>query len=265
MDGPLGGDKAHLVDLLHGAVPLAHDGGDGDLGGLAHVDLILVGIAVVEGQPQLGVVDQLGDGGSLAHRVPHLNIGHLPQVAGVGGGDVELGHLLVDGLQLLLAVVHGLLSIGHRVTGDGVVHAVELLPGGDLVALLDKELQNGARAGGDGGGVLGLGEAVALHRGLDRAAVDRGGHGVAQRRGVPEYKVPHQDNQRDGHRSGHNDSGNGLAASFVLFLGPLGGGRLHRRGEHRGLLFCHNPSSLGWHCLFQLIVAQAAPVGITKQ
>ena len=49
-----------------------HDGGDGDLRGLPHLDVTLIGVAVVQGEAQLGVVDQGGDGVALVDGVAHL-------------------------------------------------------------------------------------------------------------------------------------------------------------------------------------------------
>lgn len=47
VDGPLGGDIAHLVDLVHIAVKVAHDSGDGHGDGLALFDAVFIGIAEV--------------------------------------------------------------------------------------------------------------------------------------------------------------------------------------------------------------------------
>ena len=267
MGGALGGDKAHLVDLLHLAGDGRHDGGDGDLRGLTHLDVALIGVAVVQGEAQLGVVNQGGDGVALVDGVAHLEVGHLPQVARVGGGNAQLRDLVIDGLELLVAVVHRLLGLGHRVAGGGVVHAVELLARGHLVALLDEELQNGARAGRDGGGVLGFGGAAALHHGLDGAPGDEVGHDLALGAVLPEYKVPHQHNERDGDGGDNENSRDRLAPALAFLLRPSGGGRGRgRRGHHWGLLFGHVCSSLkigDWIAF--TIVPQAAGLGITKQ
>ena len=185
----------------------------------------------------------------------------------MGGGNAQLRDLVIDGLELLVAVVHRLLGLGHRVAGGGVVHAVELLARGHLVALLDEELQNGARAGRDGGGVLGFGGAAALHHGLDGAPGDEVGHDLALGAVLPEYKVPHQHNERDGDGGDNENSRDRLAPALAFLLRPSGGGRGRgRRGHHWGLLFGHVCSSLkigDW--ITFTIVPQAAGLGITKQ
>ena len=205
------------------------------------MDAIHIGIAVVEGHAQLGVVDQLGDGVPLVHRVAHLQVGHLPQVAGVGRLNVELRDLLIDRLQLLVAVVHHLLGGRLGLPGCGVIHPVELLSRRDLVALLDKELQNGTGTGGDGGGILGLGGSAALHVDLNGPQLDRLYDGVSFGVTLPEHKVPQR--KSPGYNHGHGNQQayyhSYLASPFFLSGTRRRGLGLNRLFQHRHLLIRH--------------------------
>ena len=246
MGGTLRRDKADLVDLLHRTGAAAHDGGDGDLGSLPHLDAVLIGIAVIEGDAQLGVVDDGGDGVALVHRISRLQVGHLPQVAGMRGLDGQLPDLFIDRLELLLAVVHRLLGSLDGLPGRGVVHAVEGLALGDLVTLLHIELQNGTGTRCNSGRFVGLGHAAAFHLHLDGPQLNGVGHGFTQSSLIlPEHKVPQSKDNSGNHRRGNEQAHDQLDLTAALFLSGAGRRpsrrRLARSGplEHRRLLIRH--------------------------
>ena len=245
MGGTLRGDKADLVDLLHRSGAGVHDGGNGDLSGLPHLDLVLVGVAVIEGQPQLGVVDNGGDGVALSDGVSHLQAGHLPQVAAVGRLDGELSDLVVHRLQILLGVVHALLGGGDRLPGGSIVHFVEGLTRLHLVALLDIELQDLARSRGDAGGIAGLGHAGTLDHGLDGPSLYKVGHDRAQVLGFPKDEIPQHHGHSNHHRGGNQNTGDEFAFTPPFFLfRPFGCSRSRAAGldgllHHGRLLIRH--------------------------
>ena len=173
MDGPLRGDEADLVDLLHLAGVGLHHRGDGHLDALAHRDVLLVGVAEVEGQLQLLVVDQGGHLGALGHILVGLEFLHILELAGEGGPDGEVVGLLQQSFHLVVQVVQLVLGL---LAADGV----QGLAGGDLVPRCHKDLLHHAPGGeGDGGGLLGRGVAASADLALDGAEGDGRGLDLA--------------------------------------------------------------------------------------
>ena len=177
LDRPFGGDVTDLVDLLHGAGKVLHHRSEAHRDALAHGNAVFIGIAEIEGELQLLVVDQGGHFGAAAHRLVDAEILYVDQLTGkgrfygqVGGLLLELGQLLIQGIYLFLGVGHGFFS-GLAVNG------VEGLSGSDHVARRYKEFPHrAALAEGDGRRLLGFGVAAAADGTLDGA--DLGGHGV---------------------------------------------------------------------------------------
>ena len=176
MDGPFRGYVADLVDLLHCSGEGAHHRGDGHVHALAHRDLVLIGVAEVEGQLQLLVVDQGGHHGALGHVLVDLELLHVLELTRKGGPDRQVGGILLEVRQVLVEVLHLLLGGLHRVLSGLAEDGVEGLARRDGLAGSDEHLLHGA-AGveGDGGGLLGLGGAAAGHLALDGA--EEGGLG----------------------------------------------------------------------------------------
>ena len=231
VDRPLGGDEADLVDFLHSAGVGAHDGGDGHLDGLAGADLIFIGVAEVQGELQLLVVDQGGHRGLLGHLLVGLELLHVDELAGEGGPDGEVVGVLQQGGHLLIQVVHLGLGLGHLVLGLLAEDGVQGLARGDRVAGGDKDLLHRAAGGeGDGGGFLGLGVAAAGNLALDGAVLDGLGLDLAAGAVLLGQKAVEQKAAR--RQSHHNRAGNNRLAHLALVELRLGPAR--RRGRGRG-------------------------------
>ena len=174
MDRALGGDITDLVDFLHRTGKGAHHGGDRDLNALTHLDLVFIGVAEVEGEFQLLVVDQGGHSGALGDILVALERLHILQLAGEGGADrkvgglvLKVGHVLVQLIQIFLGGVYQVLSV---LAEDGV----QGLTRGDSITGGDIDLTDGTSGGQrDSGGFLGGGGAAAGYGALDRADLNR--------------------------------------------------------------------------------------------
>ena len=240
MDGALGGDVADLVDLLHGAGEGAHHRGDGDGDGLALLDVVFIGVAEVEGQLQLLVVDQGGHGGVAGDLLVGGEFLHVGELAGEGSPDGEVGGLLRQVLHVLLQGFHLLTGGGHLFLGSLTINGVQGLTGGDHVAGGDKDLLNGAAGGqGDGRRLLGLGVALTGGGAGDGAEVGHSGLHLGIHRVFVGEKA-HQEEQthcRQKHDYTQDDKVFGRAHP-ALFHGGLG--RVLGRGGLRNSNFCHD-------------------------
>ena len=160
------------------------------------------------------------------------------------GLDGQLSDLFLHRLNLLLAVVHRFLGGIDRLPGGGVIHAVKGLALGDLVPLLDIQLQNRAGAWGHGGRFVGFGHTAALHLHLDGAHLNGVGHSLAHLFVLlPEHKIPQRHRHRGNDRHGDQQTHHQLQLPFSFFL-PGARGRRRRRGldrllQHRCLLIRH--------------------------
>ena len=238
VDGPLGGDVAHLVDVVHIAAEVAHHSGDGHGDGLALFDVVLIGVAEVQRQLQLFVVDDGGHRGALGHVLVGLKILHVHQLAGEGGPDGEVGHVLLQVGHVLLQIGEGLAGVVHLVLGGLAVDGVEGLPRRHRVAPGHQHLLHRAALGqGDGRRLLGLGGAAAGHGALD--AADGGGLGVnfpqvaaAGIQKAVQGKAAAQ-TYRCGHGQGDQPLGHFLLLRPLLFQRGLALGR--SRSGSRGL------------------------------
>ena len=238
VDGPLGGDVAHLMNFVHIAIEVAHHSGDRHGDGLALFDAVFIGIAEIQGQLQLLVVDDGGHGGALGHVLVGLKILHVHQLAGEGGPDGEVGHVLLQVGHVLLQIGEGLAGVVHLVLGGLAVDGVEGLARRHRVAASHQHLLHGAALGqGDGRRLLGLGGAAAGHGALD--AADGGGLGVnfpqvaaAGIQKAVQGKAAAQ-TYRCGHGQGDQPLGHFLLLRPLLFQRGLALGR--SRSGSRGL------------------------------
>ena len=207
-------------------------------------------------QPQLGVVHHRGHGSAHAQIVPHLDvIVHIDELAGVGCGDGQVGHILPQFGDLPVVIVHRLLGFEqvilggqHPLLGGGIVQIVEQLPFLHKVALADEQLQHLIpRLGGDRSRVLGLGGAGPLHLTHNGGAVHRGMYRLTDAVFIPGEDVLFQQERgtpHNGHSHGErNDPPDELAAFLLLLVGSgsfLVHGRLGLLLNHRGLCIRHN-------------------------
>ena len=236
------------MDRLHRAGEGAHQGGDRDIHALALVDLPFIGVAVVLGEPQAGVVRQHGQLLLLADGVAGVQVHHLHQLSGVARRQVQARHVLQQGVELLLPAQHVLPGLVHGGAGGVGVNDKEGRAGLHGVALVDEDLGHDSRGGnGNGFAVLGLGQPAALHRGGDGAVL----HHVGEDLGfLPAFLCGQElpDAQADGNENQEKDKPpdnlSPLLPGHTLPLFPKGGllRRRFRRGRRgrlngRGLLF----------------------------
>ena len=245
MDGALGGDEADLVDLLHRAGVGLHHRGHRHLHALAHIDLVFIGVAEIEGELQLLVVDQGGDLLSGGHVLVGLELLHVLELAGKGGPDGEVVGLLQQVLHLRIQVVQLILGL---LAADGV----QGLTGSNRIARVHKHLFHRTAGGeGNGGGLLGHGVAAAGDLALDGAEGHRGGLNLAVYLLLFVQK-PIEEHTAHG-QSRHHDQGN-YHVSCLSGVALLGGefflwsrGLLARAGLLLRYLHFHF-----WHFVFLL-------------
>ena len=106
-----------------------------------------MGIAEVQGQLQLFVIDQGSHSLSLGDVLVRVEVLHAEQLAGEGGTDGEVIGVLQQGLHILVQAVQLLLSGGDLVLGALAVNGVEGLSSGDGVSGGHKDLTHGASGG----------------------------------------------------------------------------------------------------------------------
>ena len=158
------------MDLIHPAGEGAHHGGDRDLNRLPLIDAVLIGIAEVEGEFELFVVDQGGYRGARGDLLLGLKGLHLSELAREGGAEGEVGGLLLEVGHILLQGVHPLLGVGYLVLSRLAEDAVQGLAGGDSLAGIDKDFLDRAALGqGDSRRLLGLGRTAARYPALQGA------------------------------------------------------------------------------------------------
>ena len=188
-----------------------------------------MGIAEVQGQLQLFVIDQGSHSLSLGDVLVRVEVLHAEQLAGEGGTDGEVIGVLQQGLHILVQAVQLLLSGGDLVLGALAVNGVEGLSSGDGVSGGHKDLTHGASGGqGDRGVLLCFGVAAAGGLALDRAVVGHHslhlcpGGVVLGQKAVQEVAAHRQ--------RGGGDGCDGDAAHLLFAGGLLGLSRGGRRG-----------------------------------
>ena len=156
------------MDRLHPAGDGGHQGRDGDVHRLSHLQVPGIGVAVILLQPQAGVVRQDRHLLALADGIAGIQRHGLHQLSGVAGGEVQSRDVLLGLGELLLIALHiapGLLHGGlrrRRVDGE------QRRAGGDLVTLRHQHIRHRAHRGdGDGLTALGLDQPAALDGGGD--------------------------------------------------------------------------------------------------
>ena len=180
------------MNLFHPSGKGAHHRRNRDIHRLPHPDVALIGVAEVEGQLQLPVVDQGGHLGPCAQLLIRFKLLDLLELAGKGSPDGEVVHLFLQVGQVFIQIVQLFLGLLQIVSGGLAVDGVQLLAGKNSLAHRDKDLlHRSCGVQGDGRRLLGYSVAIALDHALDGVDAGHVGQRLAGALVLPEDQIPH--------------------------------------------------------------------------